>query len=482
MYAKQAIDTLSPKPLSNIAGEDNQLLYQGRGVTAVISPWNFPLSICCGMTVASLVTGNTTIVKPAEQTPGIARLMCEILWQAGVPKDVLHFLPGIGETIGAALVKHPLTANIAFTGSKAVGLSIVQDAAVTAANQHWVKRVVCEMGGKNAIIIDASADLDEAVLGVRQSAFGYAGQKCSAASRVIVLREVFQEFLHRLIESTKALRCGDPTQPGIDLGPVIDDQAADKIRHYIELGRQETGETGTRDRYRRRARSFFPLHRYSGRGLGRGFANGRNPLPTLPRSTGGGSRSNTTIALCAPPGKTAHRPPHFFHRALRRAQNPPKIALEEIFGPVLTVIAADNLDQAFTIANSVDYKLTGGCFTRTPSTLDRARQQFNVGNLYLNRGITGALVGRQPFGGFALSGIGRQSRRAGPDYLKERIHRRPRHHRKHPPPRFRPRMTRTENKKSSRRGAEYAEKFEKMRGGCWRLAWRLSAHNAPAAR
>jgi RHH-type proline utilization regulon transcriptional repressor/proline dehydrogenase/delta 1-pyrroline-5-carboxylate dehydrogenase len=365
-YARQAIENLSPKPLGHLSGEDNQIWYQGRGVTAIISPWNFPLAICCGMTVAALLTGNTTIVKPAEQTPGIARLLCEILWQAGVPKDVLHFLPGIGETIGAALVKHPLTANIAFTGSKAVGLSIVQEAAITSANQRMVKRVVCEMGGKNAIIVDSSADLDEAVLGVRQSAFGYAGQKCSAASRVIVLREIYPSFLARLVESAKSLQCGDPLLPGTDIGPVIDDQAAAKIRHYIELGRRE-------------AKLELAVHCDSSDG----------------RLIG----------------------PHIFSIEKYDPQHPPAIAVDEIFGPVLTVICAKDLDEALAIANASDYKLTGGCYSRTPSTIDRVRREFNVGNLYLNRGITGALVGRQPFGGFALSGIGAKA--GGPDYLKQ---------------------------------------------------------------
>jgi RHH-type proline utilization regulon transcriptional repressor/proline dehydrogenase/delta 1-pyrroline-5-carboxylate dehydrogenase len=322
------------------------------------------------MTVAALVAGNTAIVKPAEQTPGIARLLCEMLWQAGVPKDVLHFLPGIGETIGAALVKHPLTANIAFTGSKGVGLSIIQEAAITSANQRFVKRVVCEMGGKNAIIVDASADLDEAVLGVRQSAFGYAGQKCSAASRVIVLREIYQSFLARLVESAKALQCGDPLLPGTDIGPVIDDQAAAKIRQYIELGQHEAKLELAVD-----------------------FPSSQRPL-----------------------GKPLIGP-HIFSIEKYDPQHPPAIAVDEIFGPVLTVICAKDLDEALAIANSSDYKLTGGCYTRTPSTIDGVRREFNVGNLYLNRGITGALVGRQPFGGFALSGVGAKA--GGPDYLKQ---------------------------------------------------------------
>ena len=344
------------------SGEDNQIWHEGRGVAAVISPWNFPLAICCGMTVAALVTGNTVIVKPAEQTPGVAMRLCRMLWEAGIPREVLQLLPGRGEIVGAALVRHPQVATIAFTGSKAVGLDILRAAGETPEGQGFIKRVICEMGGKNAIIVDPSADIDEAVLGVRQSAFGYTGQKCSACSRVIVLEENYDLFLRRLIEATRALVVGDPLLPGTDLGPLIDLEAAEKVRGYIDLGKQE---------------------------------------------------ARLELAVEAP-AEGAFVGPHLF--SVERGGTP-RIAVEEIFGPVLTVIRARNLDEALSIANSSSYRLTGGLFSRTPSTLERVRREFRVGNLYLNRGITGALVGRQPFGGFGLSGVGCKA--GGADYLRQ---------------------------------------------------------------
>lgn len=366
-YARQAMELMLSRGLSDIPGEDNQLWHEGRGVAAVISPWNFPQAICCGMTVAALVTGNTAIVKPAEQTPGVAKRMCDILWEAGVPRDAVQLLPGRGELVGAALVRHPLVATIAFTGSKAVGLDIIRGAAETPEAQGFVKRVICEMGGKNAIIVDASADIDEAVLGVRQSAFGYAGQKCSACSRVIVLEDNYELFLRRLIEATKAFSLGDPLLPRADLGPLIDAEAAEKVRGYIEIGRRE---------------------------------------------------AKLELAVDVP-AALSDRPfvgPHIF--SIDRYSNPPpRIATEEIFGPVLVVIRVKDIDEALAIANSSSYKLTGGLFSRTPSTIERVRREFRVGNLYINRGITGALVGRQPFGGFGLSGVG--SKAGGPDYLRQ---------------------------------------------------------------
>ena len=238
-YARQAMELFTPRRLGRFTGELNEEFHQPRGVAAVISPWNFPLSICTGMTVAALVTGNTVVLKPAEQTPAIASLLCDALWSAGVPKNVLQFIPGPGETVGAAIVRDSRISLIAFTGSKAVGLDIIQAAARTSAEQPWVKRVICEMGGKNAIIIDESADLDEAVLAVRQSAFDFAGQKCSAASRAIVLDSIHDSFVARLIEATRALILGDPLDPDTDIGPVIDDEAAAKIRDYIGIGKQE---------------------------------------------------------------------------------------------------------------------------------------------------------------------------------------------------------------------------------------------------
>jgi RHH-type proline utilization regulon transcriptional repressor/proline dehydrogenase/delta 1-pyrroline-5-carboxylate dehydrogenase len=362
-YAAEAIQRMPPRDLGHIPGEDNQLWHEGRGVAAVISPWNFPLAICCGMTVAALVTGNTAIVKPAEQSPGIAKRMCEILWEAGVPRDVLQFLPGRGEVVGAALVRHPLVATIAFTGSKAVGIDILRAAAETPEGQRFIKRVICEMGGKNAIIVDASADIDEAVLGVRQSAFGYAGQKCSACSRAVVLGDNYDLFLRRLVEATRALVVGDPLLPGTDIGPLIDDEAAKKVRGYIDIGRAE---------------------------------------------------AKLELAVEGPPGDRFVGP-HIF--SIEGDGHASRIATEEIFGPVLLVIKAKDVEEAILIANSSSYKLTGGVFSRTPSTIERVRREFRVGNLYINRGNTGALVGRQPFGGFGLSGVG--SKAGGPDYLRQ---------------------------------------------------------------
>jgi RHH-type proline utilization regulon transcriptional repressor/proline dehydrogenase/delta 1-pyrroline-5-carboxylate dehydrogenase len=339
----------------------------------VISPWNFPLAICTGMATAALVTGNTVIVKPAEQTPGIARLMADILWQAGAPRDVLHFCPAPGETTGAALVRDPRIALIAFTGSKAVGLDIIQAAGVTPPEQEHVKKVICEMGGKNAVIIDTSADLDEAVICVRQSAFGFQGQKCSACSRVVVVDEAgpdgpaISTFTRRLVEATRALTVGDPLKSGTDVGPVIDAESRQKIQRYIELGKKEC-----------RLELAMPVPD--------GLEKQCGPL-------------NCFVG------------PHIFSHVLPSHA----IACEEIFGPVLAVMHAPTYEAALDIANGSPYKLTGGVFSRKPAHLELAKQQFRVGNLYLNRGITGALVGRQPFGGFGMSGVG--SKAGGADYL-----------------------------------------------------------------
>jgi len=364
-YAREAIALFEPRRLGAFAGELNQLTHEPRGVAVVISPWNFPLSICCGMTAAALVCGNPVVLKPAEQTPAIARELCEILWRAGVPRDVLHFIPGRGETIGAAMVRDPRVALIAFTGSQDIGLDVVAAAGQTPPGQPWIKHVVCEMGGKNAIIVDESADLDEAVLGVRQSAFGYCGQKCSATSRVIVLPEIYDAFVRRLVESTRTLKIGDMRDPGTDMGPVIDAEAAAKIRSYIEIGKAEAQ-----------------------------LALAIDPRAAL--------REKIGREFVGPHIFTDVKPEH-------------RLAREEIFGPVLAVMQVENFDAGIELANSTGYKLTGGVFSRTPRHLEQARKDFRVGNLYLNRGTTGALVGRQPFGGFGLSGAGTKA--GGREYL-----------------------------------------------------------------
>jgi RHH-type proline utilization regulon transcriptional repressor/proline dehydrogenase/delta 1-pyrroline-5-carboxylate dehydrogenase len=364
-YARAAVELFQPRRLGQFVGELNETWPEPRGVAVVISPWNFPLAIAAGMTSAALATGNTAILKPAEQTPGIARLLAEMLWTVGVPREALQLLPGDGATVGAALVRDPRVALIAFTGSLEVGLDVLEAAGHTPAPQRAVKKVVCEMGGKNAIIVDESADMDEAVLGVRQSAFGYAGQKCSACSRVIVVGSAGKTFVPRLVEAARSLRAGDPLDPATDLGPLIDEQAAAKVRHGIEIGGRE------------------------------GHLELAGEVPA---------------GLAERVGKPFVGP-HVFSQILPGH----RLANEEIFGPVLAVMQANDFEQALAIANGPAYKLTGGVFSRTPSHLKRARQEFRVGNLYINRAITGALVGRQPFGGFGLSGTGTKAGSA--DYL-----------------------------------------------------------------
>jgi RHH-type transcriptional regulator, proline utilization regulon repressor / proline dehydrogenase / delta 1-pyrroline-5-carboxylate dehydrogenase len=403
-YAREAVGLFERKRLGRFIGELDEAWYQPKGVAVVISPWNFPLAICCGMTAAAMVTGNTVIVKPAEQTPGIASIMVDILREsiqkaiaaagsAGGGKggikvkadDVLHFCPGPGETVGASLVRDPRIALVAFTGSRDVGLDILQAAAPISpfsnsgssstnaprSSPTHIKRVIAELGGKNAVIVDVSADFDEAVLGVRQSAFGFQGQKCSACSRCIVVDPdgaqgpAITTFSRRLVEATKALIIGDPVNPGTDVGPVIDHDAKQKIQGFIQ------------------------------------------------RATAGGLKAH---GLQVPEGlEAATGKPYVAPTIFLNVPPDHELAREEVFGPVLAVIHAHTFTEALEIANSPSYKLTGGVFTRKPSHLEQAKRDFRVGNLYINRGITGALVGRQPFGGFAMSGVG--SKAGGHDYL-----------------------------------------------------------------
>ena len=364
-YAREGQALFTPRRLGNFIGEIDETWNQPRGVAAVISPWNFPLAICAGMCTAALVTGNVVALKPAEQTPGIAKVLVDILREAGLPRQALSFLPGLGETVGAAIVRDPRVSLIAFTGSRAVGLDIIKAAGNTPESQNHVKKVVCEMGGKNAIIIDASADLDEAVLGVRQSAFGFSGQKCSACSRAIVVESAHDHFLERLVESTKTLVVGNPVNPGTDVGPVIDEEAAGKITSFIEEGGRE------------------------------GTIQCRLPIPE-------GLEQEVGLPYVGP-------------TIVSGISADDRLATEEIFGPVLSVIRVKDFEEALQVANATQYKLTGGVYSRKPSHLDQARREFRVGNLYLNRGITGALVGRQPFGGFGMSGVG--SKAGGLEYL-----------------------------------------------------------------
>jgi RHH-type proline utilization regulon transcriptional repressor/proline dehydrogenase/delta 1-pyrroline-5-carboxylate dehydrogenase len=361
-YAEQA-ERLQSLAGVDVPGEENRFEYLPRGVTAVIAPWNFPLAILTGMTVAALVTGNTVIMKPAETSSVIGALLMEVFESVEVPAGVLNYLPGHGEVVGAALVDHPDVALIAFTGSRKVGLAINARAAeISKSGLIQVKRVIAELGGKNAIIVADDADLDEAVSGVVKSAFGYQGQKCSACSRAIVLPPVYETFLARLMEATKSLKLGMAEDPATAVGPVIDEESAERIRKYIEIGKSE-------------ARLALGVD----------------------------------AAELAKQGSFVG--PHIFAEVPPRA----RIAQEEIFGPVLAVIKANDFTEALRIANGTDYALTGGCFSRSPETLDRVRREFLVGNLYLNRAITGAMVCRQPFGGFKMSGIG--SKAGGSDYL-----------------------------------------------------------------
>jgi RHH-type transcriptional regulator, proline utilization regulon repressor / proline dehydrogenase / delta 1-pyrroline-5-carboxylate dehydrogenase len=346
----------------DVPGEDNQYFYEPRGVAVVIAPWNFPLAILCGMTAAAVVAGNTAIMKPAEQAGVVGAKLMEVFLEAGVPPGVINFVPGIGEDIGPVLVNHPDVALIAFTGSLKVALMIQEQASRTPVGQTFVKKVIAEMGGKNAIIVDSDADLDEAVKGVVDSAFGYGGQKCSAGSRAIVHQAIYDQFLSRVIEATKSLTIAPAMSPGASLGPVIDAESRDRILKTIESGSKE-------------ARLAFRFD------IGAIADAGYFVGPTI----------------------------------FAEVSETSSLAQEEIFGPVLCVMKATDLEDALRIANGTKYALTGGVYSRSPENLKAVKRRFRVGNLYVNRKCTGALVDRQPFGGFKLSGIG--SKAGGPDYL-----------------------------------------------------------------
>lgn len=359
LYYADEMERLDKGVNYDIPGETNRYIYQPRGIAVVISPWNFPLAIACGMTVAALVTGNCTLLKPAETSSVITAKLTEILIEAGIPKGVFQYVPGKGSQVGAYLVNHPDTHVIAFTGSQEVGCRIYAEAATLKPGQKHMKRVIAEMGGKNTIIVDESADLDQAVVGVVQSAFGYSGQKCSACSRVIVLQPIYDAFVRRLVEATKSLNIGEAELPSTQVGPVIDVNARDRIREYIEKGKAE-------------AQLALEL-----------------PAPNQ------GYFIGPVIFTEVPPNAV--------------------ISQQEIFGPVVAVIRVKDFQEALVVANGTNYALTGGLYSRTPSHIQQAQTDFEVGNLYINRTITGAIVARQPFGGFKLSGVG--SKAGGPDYL-----------------------------------------------------------------
>ncbi|GAA4725672.1 L-glutamate gamma-semialdehyde dehydrogenase [Brevibacillus fulvus] len=359
-YGRQMEKLAERHALPRIPGEDNELYYIPLGVGIVIPPWNFPLAIMVGMTTAALVAGNTVVLKPASTTPVIAAKFMEVLEDAGVPAGVVNFVPGSGSVIGDFLVEHPLTRFISFTGSRDVGLRINELAAKHRPGQKWIKRLVAEMGGKDSIIVDNDCDLELAAQAIVTSAFGFSGQKCSACSRAIVHQDVYDQVLARVTELTQNLKIGDVANPDSYTGPVIDDKAYNKILEYIEIGKQE----------------------------GKLVAGGE-------KGPEGGYYIQPTVFADVDPQA--------------------RLMQEEIFGPVVAFCKARDFDHALEIANNTEYGLTGSVISRNRAHLEKAREEFHVGNLYFNRKCTGALVGVHPFGGFNMSGT--DSKAGGPDYL-----------------------------------------------------------------
>ena len=357
-YARQMLRFLPAETPVQMPGEKDTLVYLPLGAGVIIPPWNFALAILAGMTTASLVTGNTTIVKPSSETPTVAQKFAEVLQQAGFPPYSFSILVGSGAEVGDVLVEHPRTRFVSFTGSREVGLRVNELAAKPRKGQIWIKRVVAEMGGKDAIVVDREADLDQAVQGVAQSAFGYQGQKCSACSRAIVDEVVYDEFVDKLKQRVSQLRIGPADQPDVYMGPVISEKARKSILEYIEVGKSEgrlvTGGEGAQDNF---------------------------------------------------------VPPTVFADVPRDA----RLFREEIFGPVLAVTKAKDFEEAIDLANDSEYGLTGAVYTNNPDKIKQARNRFHVGNLYINRKCTGAMVGAHPFGGFNMSGT--DSKAGGPDYL-----------------------------------------------------------------
>jgi 1-pyrroline-5-carboxylate dehydrogenase len=359
-YAREMLRLAAPQPVTPVPGERNRLEYIPLGVGVVIPPWNFPLAILTGMTVASIVAGNTVVLKPSSDSPTIGYKFFEALVEAGMPLGVVNFLPGPGSTVGDALVAHPRTRFIAFTGSKEVGLHINELAARHQPGQIWIKRVIAEMGGKDSIIVDSESDLESAVEGVTASAFGYQGQKCSACSRAIVVEPVYEAFLEKLKERTEAIKVGDPVDPETYMGPVINSRAKESIQQHIKIGKNE----------------------------GRLLTGGKEV-------SGPGHFLAPTVIADVPPDA--------------------RLSQEEVFGPVLAVLKAADFDEALKIANNTEYGLTGALYTKNRAKIEKAAQRFHVGNLYFNRKCTGALVGGHPFGGFNMSGT--DSKAGGRDYL-----------------------------------------------------------------
>jgi 1-pyrroline-5-carboxylate dehydrogenase len=359
-YAREMSRFAGQHEVTPMKGEKNYLTYIPLGVGAVIPPWNFPAAIATGMTAAALVTGNTVVLKPSEESPATAAKMVDILYEASIPKDALQFINGAGEIVGDAMVKHPKTRFIAFTGSKDVGLLISEAASKRAPGQIWIKRAVLEMGGKDATIVDEEADVDAAVEGVAQAAFGYQGQKCSACSRAIVSEKVYDSFVAKVTERAKKVTVGPSEDPANYMGPVVSEMALQTVLGYIAVGKKE----------------------------GRVLVGGE-------RAPGDGYFVQPTVIADVDPKA--------------------RIAQEEIFGPVLAVIKARDFDHALEIANDTEFGLTGAVYSRNAAKLEKAQEAFHVGNLYLNRKCTGAMVGAHPFGGFNMSGT--DSKTGGKDYL-----------------------------------------------------------------
>jgi len=367
-YARQALRFASPPELVQLPGERDRMVYLPLGAGVVIAPWNFPVAILVGMTTAALVAGNTVVIKPSSDTPTVAARFVEVLLEAGFPERSFAFLTGSGAAVGDALVEHPLTRFVSFTGSREVGLRINELAARPRPGQIWIKRVIAEMGGKDAIVVDEEADLDAAVQGVLVSAYGYQGQKCSACSRAIVSEKVYDEFLSKLALKVAAIKVGPADDPDNYMGPVINERARQSILEYIEIGKRE----------------------------GRLVAGG-GPAPGPEGGPEGG--------------------PGFFVQPTVIADVGPKARIfqEEIFGPVLAVTKARDFDHALDLANDSEYGLTGAVYTTNRRKIEKACDRFFVGNLYINRKCTGAMVGAHPFGGFNMSGT--DSKAGGPDYL-----------------------------------------------------------------
>jgi 1-pyrroline-5-carboxylate dehydrogenase len=359
-YGREALRYAQDHPLPKIPSEKNELRYIPLGVGIIIPPWNFPVAILGGMTMGAVAAGNTVVLKPSSDAPGIAKKFMEVVEEAGLPHGVINLVTGPGSEVGDHLVRHPKTRFISFTGSKEVGLRINELAARTEPGQMWIKRVVAEMGGKDPIIVDSEADMEDAVHGVMVSAFGYSGQKCSACSRAIVVADVYDDFIDALVEKTQQLKVGPGKDPETQVGPVINLSAVARIQKYIEIGKRE-GELVC--------------------GGGRKDGDGLFIEPTI----------------------------------IKDINRKATLAQEEVFGPVLAVLKAQDYDDAIDIANDSEYGLTGSVYTQNREKIEKAKEEFFVGNLYFNRKSTGALVGVHPFGGFNMSGT--DSKAGGGDYL-----------------------------------------------------------------